>query len=131
MRLLRWLKNLMIGQGLRWKVNNLSVRLSRLDKRRTKNRRELSVRRSELDVIKDALAIAEDRLRETVDEALRIQKQHEEQLDSALAKVRVYETATVPCLMEQNQMLLKFWEAESAIQVRRQVGFQIDKPDME
>ena len=131
MRLLRWLKNLMIGQGLRWKVNNLSARLSRLDKRRMKNRRELSVRRSELDVIKDALAIAEDRLRETVDEALRIQKQHEEQLDSALAKVRIYEETTVPCLMQQNQTLLKFWEAETAIQVRRQVGFQIDKPDME
>lgn len=131
MRPFRWFKNLMIGQGLRWTVNSLSVKLSMLESRRMKNRRELSKRKGELDVIKDALAIAEDRLRETVDEALRIQKQHEEQLDAALAKVRILEESTIPCLMQQNQTLLKFWEAETAIQVRRQVGFQIDKSDME
>ena len=131
MRFFLWLRNVMIGQVLRIQVNNLSMRLSRLDRRRAKSRRELSARKSELDLIKSALEVAEDRLRETVDEAVKIQKQYEEQLDAALSKVRILEESTVPCLMQQNQTLLKFWEAETAVQVRRQVGFQIDKSDME
>jgi t-SNARE complex subunit (syntaxin) len=124
MRFFRWLKNVMIGRQLQRRVNNFSRDLSKLSRQQKKNRRQLSERKNELDIIKAAVLEAEERLRETIDEALKIHKRYETQLEAANDRIKVMEEMTIPTLVQSNELLLERWRAETTVQVRRRTAFE-------
>lgn len=130
MGILGWLRNLLTGERLRLKVSRTMLTLDALDKQLRKSKRDLTARAKELDLVREDLEEAESRLRETIDEALKIQKNYEEQLEAARSKLRIFEDVTVPTLIQQNRSLLEMWKAETDIHIRRQVA-QLRKEDMD
>lgn len=121
--MLQWLKNLMTGQSLRRKVNLFGLQLSELREEQRRNGRELTTRSKELDIAKEALVLIENRLRETVEEAVRLQKKSQTTVEGLQDQIRTMEELTIPALTESNRLLLERWRAETSVQVGRRALF--------
>lgn len=55
-------------------------------------------------------------------EAQRLQEQSEEAVEKMRAKLEVLEEVTIPALVGANTAMMKRWDAETAIQARREVA---------
>ena len=124
MRLLLWTENLMIGRGLRRKMNRTLHRLELLEKHRKRSLHSLNKRKKEIELAHNDLSLLAQRLSDSLEEAVKVQKEYQEQLEGAQSQLRIMEDVTVPALLQQNQTLLEMWKAETAIQIRRQVNNQ-------
>ena len=121
MRLLNWLKNLLAGQRLRYKVDTAYAKLQQLEETRKVGERKLRGHRKELRELQDQTSRFQTHLDDTLQSALDLQKQYKEELEIARSELKIMQESTVPTLIAQNEMLLSMWEAETAIHVRRQV----------
>ena len=97
-------------------------RLLDMERRRDHSVRRLELRRRSLAVVERRLAAHAEVLAEDLDEAKRLQEQYDEQLVSIRSELRVLKDVTIPGLVAANKLLLAQWDAETAIQVRRQVA---------
>ena len=129
MRILNWLRSVLEGQRIRRRLRIFSRRLSDLDVYRKHCKRELDARKRELDSIREDLVQSENRLRETVEEALAVQRRYEEQLEMAKSQVKIYEEVTIPTMVQQMRSVFEMWKAQTDIQVRKQVMSQIPSGD--
>ncbi|MDQ6959975.1 MAG: hypothetical protein Q9M27_03010 [Mariprofundaceae bacterium] len=69
-----------------------------------------------------ALEKLSGRIGREVAEAQAVHRQYEEELEAARSELRVAKDVTIPALVAANKMLQERWDAETAIQVRRQVA---------
>ena len=124
MRLWLWIKSW-------WTVAGISRQLSSIDshiQQLSKEKKSLETYIGEtLFSIVDTENDAKDVLAESrkyLQQAEALVTKYDEQLEAARSKIRVLEDTTIPTLVAANKVFMERWDAESAIEVRRQTAFQ-------
>lgn len=92
-----------------------------------KSIRKLDRRKRELAALERCLKLIVDTTAEDVEEAMDTVKQSGEATDAVRGQLQILEDMTIPGMVRQNTRLLALWDAETAIQVRRQVAAQVDR----
>jgi len=82
----------------------------------------LAKREKQLKSLQKQLYSLNERLSEELEDALAAQKRYEEALSAQQSELKILREVTLPTLTSQHKLLLQRYDAEIAIQIRRQVA---------
>ena len=125
MRIIERLRNLLGQFRLFRKLRSLDNRLDSLESQRDHVIKDLQKRRDSLETLQNTVASEVEALATSVLRTDKLVKRYETELVAVRAQLRVAEESTIPALVASNKVLLARWEAETAIQVRRQVAASV------
>lgn len=110
-------------------MTGLRVRLRRVETRLVHRKRTLQGMERRLvslsESLAEDLAITETEFRAIqaeLEEVGRRQKRHEAEMDSLRSRIRVAEDVTIPVLVAANKLALERYDADTAVQIKRQVS---------
>lgn len=110
-------------------MTGLRVRLRRVETRLIHRKRTLQGMERRLvslsESLAEDLAITETEFRAIqaeLEEVGRRQKRHEAEMDSLRSRIRVAEDVTIPVLVAANKLALERYDADTAVQIKRQVS---------
>ena len=118
-----WLKSCLASRKIKSSDSLVRVAESRL----SKSIKKLEKKRKVLKSLLRRVETVGESLQEDLDDSVSIQKQYEEALAAEQSELRVLREVTLPTLTSQHKLLLEMYDAEIAIQVRRQVAMNTNR----
>ena len=123
-----WMAKQWQARQMRRDLAGLTTRLRRVEVRLEKRKANLEILRRRIVSLSDALAedlavvdVELSSVQKEVAELAKRQQQHVTEVESLRSRVRVAEDVTIPGLVAANKLVLERYDADTAIQVRRQV----------
>ena len=117
-KIILWIRSWFLQNKLRITerlVNDTELRVSKLLSRLQRKEKKLRSTRNRLESLISSLS-------EDLEEGLVIQKQCEEALSAQRSELKILKDITVPTLTTQHKLLLQRYDAEIAVQMRKQVA---------
>ena len=116
------LRSLFFHFGLRRKMTAVELRLVELDNQRRVSDEELSDCQQKFEDAKEQLTRLIDDSDRDLKKAKKLHQKYENELEASRNELKIMKDVTIPGLVAANKLLLAQWDAETAIQVRRQVA---------
>lgn len=123
---INWIIAFISGQRALLKIDRGFKKIDRIKKQQKVNSRKLSKHKQDIEEMIDEFDVAVQKINDDIDGAERIKQQLSRELESVRSKLEVADDVTIPTLVAAHQLLLKRYEAETAIEVRKSVAASSD-----